>query len=133
MTLMQSTYEAMGKVRDSLRAEGFGVLTEIDVRRTLKEKVGHDMGRYVILGACNPQLARRGLQTEQEVGALLPCNVVVYEDSGASGGAAGETVVIAQDPQPMLGMVGNPALAPVAHEARERLQRAIGALGGQPR
>ena len=121
--------EAVGKVKDALKEQGFGVLTEIDVQRTLKEKLDHEMGRYLILGACNPQLARRGLMAEKELGVLLPCNVVLYEDAGSGG----DIVVIAQDPQPMLGMVGNPALGPMATEARERLQRALASLGGTPR
>jgi uncharacterized protein (DUF302 family) len=119
---------AVAKTRQALQAEGFGVLTEVDVQRTLQEKLGHQMGRYLILGACNPALAHRALQAEPELGALLPCNVVVYEDA-----AGGETVVIAQDPEPMLSMVGNPALAPVAAEARQRLERALGSLSGRPR
>jgi len=120
--------EAIGKVKDALKAEGFGVLTEIDVQRTLKEKLGHDMGRYVILGACNPRLAHGGLAAEQELGALLPCNVIVYEDRYADGA----TVVSAQDPQPMLGFVGNPALQPLAAEARERLVRVLASLAKDP-
>ena len=121
--------EAIARVREALKAEGFGILTEIDVQRTLKEKVGHEMGRYVILGACNPNLARQGLTAEIELGALLPCNVVVYEDSQH----AGETVVIAQNPDLMHDLVGNAALAPLAAEARSRIERALGALGGRPR
>ncbi|HEU5315443.1 MAG TPA: DUF302 domain-containing protein [Chloroflexota bacterium] len=120
--------DAIARVKDALKSEGFGVLTEIDVQRTMKEKLGHEMGRYVILGACNPPLAHRGLTAEQELGALLPCNVIVYEDRDAGGA----TVVSAQDPQPMLTMVGNPALAPVAEEARARLSRVLAALGGEP-
>jgi uncharacterized protein (DUF302 family) len=121
--------EAVAKEKDALKAEGFGVLTEIDVQRTLKEKLGHEMGRYLIMGACNPNLAHRAQRAEQEIGALLPCNVVVYEDRDAGG----ETVVIAQDPQTMLGTVGNPALEPVATEARQRLERALRSLGGRDR
>src|SRR5436190_14023843 len=108
--------EAVAKTREALKAQGFGVLTEIDVRRTMQEKLHYDLGgEYLILGACNPPLAHRGLMAEKELGALLPCNVVVYEDRDANH----ETVVIAQDPQIMLAMVGNPALAPVAAEARQ--------------
>jgi uncharacterized protein (DUF302 family) len=121
--------EAVTRTKEALKSEGFGVLTEIDIQKAMREKVDHQMGRYLILGACNPQLARRALQEEQEIGALLPCNVVVYEDAEAGG----ETVVIAQDPRPMLETVGNQALAAVATEARARLQRALGSLGGRPR
>ncbi|MBI3973506.1 MAG: DUF302 domain-containing protein [Chloroflexi bacterium] len=120
---------AVSKTKEALKEQGFGVLTEIDVQKTMKEKTGHEMGKYLILGACNPPLAHRALQAEKEIGALLPCNVVVYEDSDA----AGQTVVIAQDPQIMVSAAGNPALAPVAAEARERLARALEALGGTPR
>ena len=121
--------EAVARTKAALQGQGFGVLTEIDVQRTLREKLGHEMGRYVILGACNPQLALRGLTAEQELGGLLPCNVVVYEDRDAGG----ETVVVAQDPQQLLGAVGNPALTPVAAEARRRLEQVLAALGGRPR
>lgn len=122
--------EAVARTKEALKAEGFGVLTEIDVRRTMKEKTGHDLGgEYLILGACNPALAHQGLMAEKEIGALLPCNVVVYEDRDANN----ETVVIAQDPGLMLEMVGNVALAPVAAEARQRIERALVALGGRPR
>jgi len=127
--------EAVTKTKEALKAEGFGVLSEIDIQKAMREKVGHEMGRYLILGACNPQLAHRALQAEKELGALLPCNVVVYEDpgTGGAGGGGGETVVIAQDPQLMLDAVGNQALAAIASEARERLERALRALGGRPR
>jgi uncharacterized protein (DUF302 family) len=122
--------EAVAKTREALKAQGFGVLTEIDVRRTMKEKLGEDLGgEYLILGACNPPLAHAGLMAEHELGALLPCNVVVYEDRDANN----QTVVIAQDPQLMLELVGNPALAPVAAQAREKLGRALAQLGGLPR
>jgi len=126
--------EAVARTKEALKAEGFGVLSEIDIQKAMREKVGHEMGRYLILGACNPQLAHRALQAEQELGALLPCNVVVYEDGAGDAGRAGaETVVIAQDPQLMLGAVGNQALAPIATEARARLERALNSLGGRPR
>ena len=125
--------EAVTKTKEALKAEGFGVLSEIDIQKAMREKVRHEMGRYLILGACNPQLAHRALQAEKELGALLPCNVVVYEDPGTGGAGGGETVIIAQDPQLMLDAVGNQALAAIASEARERLERALRALGGRPR
>ncbi|MFN8534069.1 MAG: DUF302 domain-containing protein [Dehalococcoidia bacterium] len=113
--------EAIAAVKEALKAEGFGVLTEIDVQQTLRDKIGEMIEPYVILGACNPVLAHRALAAEPEVGLLLPCNVVVRSANGAS------RVDIA-DPQAMLGIVGNPALDAVATEARTRLQRALDML-----
>lgn len=111
--------EAYARVQESLKAEGFGVLTEIDVASTLKKKLDVDFGRrYVILGACNPNLAYQALQAELELGLLLPCNVIVYETEGG-------TVVSAVDPNEALGIVGNETLQTVAVEARARLKRAI--------
>ncbi|HET8578923.1 MAG TPA: DUF302 domain-containing protein [Methylomirabilota bacterium] len=120
---MAGSYEdAIPKVTEALKAEGFGVLTEIDVRATIKKKLDKDFRKYIILGACNPQLAYQGLTAEIELGLLLPCNVLVYE------GQDGRTVVSAQDPDTMLKVIGSEALRPVAHEARARLQRAIASL-----
>ncbi len=117
--------EAVQKTREALQGQGFGVLTEIDTREKMKEKLGVDMPRYLILGACNPPLARKALQAEPEIGLLLPCNVIVYES------AAGETVVAAIDPDAMLAMIGdNAAVAEVARDARTRLTAAIDALRG---
>lgn len=111
--------DAEAKVRELLAAEGFGILTEIDVAATLKEKLGLTRSPYRILGACNPQLAADALDVEIDVGLLLPCNVVLYED-------AGTTVVAALDPATMVDVAGNPALEDVAGEARARLERLIG-------
>jgi uncharacterized protein (DUF302 family) len=110
--------ETVTRVRALLQSEGFGVLTEIDVRKTIKEKLGEDFRRYVILGACNPQLAHRAFQAELEIGLLLPCNVIVYEDGDHS-------VVSVMDPLAALRMTGNETLQPVAEEARVRLDRVV--------
>ena len=116
--------EAVQRVKDALKVEGFGVLSEIDVRKTMREKLGDEMESYIILGACNPPLAHRALEQELDIGLLLPCNVVVR----AAG--TGSRVDVA-DPQAMLGIVGNEQLNAVADEAKQRLQRVVAALGGQ--
>jgi len=116
--------EAIPRVKEALKAEGFGVLTEIDVRRTLREKLGAEMEPYIILGACNPSLAHRALEQEPDIGLLLPCNVVVRTEG------QGSRVEVA-DPQVMLGIVGNKELNAVAEEAQKRLQRVVVSLGGQ--
>jgi len=115
--------EAIERATAALKAEGFGVLTTIDVRDTLKQKLDREFRRYVILGACNPLLADRALRAELEIGLLLPCNVVVYEtDDGGS-------VIAAMAPLTALGLVGdNPELQRVAKEADERLRRALVSL-----
>ena len=118
--------EAVARTREALTAEGFGVLSTIDVQQTMQEKLGVDFEPYVILGACNPQLAYRGLQVEHELGLLLPCNVIVHEHEGAS-------VVSVVDPAQMLGVVGdNTELRAVAAEAGERLRRVVSALSMNP-
>lgn len=118
--------DAVTAVRDALGREGFGVLTEIDVRATLKKKLDVDFQPYVILGACNPSMAHRALSAEPDIGLLLPCNVVVYTPPG------GATVVAALDPVEQLKLSGNAAVEPVAQEVRARLERvveAVAALG----
>ena len=122
-TLQVSYEEAIPRVRDALKAEGFGVLTEIDVREILREKLGVEMEAYLILGACNPALAHRALEQEPEIGLLLPCNVVIRAAS------SGCRVEIA-DPEAMLGIVGSKQLDAIAEEAKQRLQRVVAALGG---
>ena len=107
----------------ALKAEGFGVLTTIDVQHTLKQKLDRDFRKYVILGACNPPLADRALHAELEVGLLLPCNVIVYEDT------PGTSVVSAMAPMATLGIVGsNTEVEAVAQEADARLRRAVTSL-----
>ena len=121
---LNAPYEvAIERVTAALKNEGFGVLTTIDVKATLKQKLDADFRHYVILGACNPPLAQRALSTELEIGLLLPCNVIVYEDESGTG-----SVVSIVDPQAMLGTGINPALAPVADEAAARLRRVLAAV-----
>ncbi len=135
MALTQHTYgfgtrvslgfdAAVQRTTELLKEEGFGVLTTIDVQKTLREKLGAEFRRYVILGACNPPLAHRALTAELEIGLLLPCNVIVYEDGAA-------TAVSFMDAGAALGFVGNPALDPVGREARERLERVARRLEGE--
>jgi uncharacterized protein (DUF302 family) len=115
--------DALQRTKDALKSEGFGVLTEIDVQQTLREKLDAGFRKYVIIGACNPPLAHRALQSELEIGLLLPCNVIVYEDGPR------RSVVSAMAPMVALGLVGeNPALQDVAREADDRLRRALGEL-----
>lgn len=107
----------LAKLPDVLKTEGFGVLTQIDVRDTLHEKLGVDFRRYKILGACNPALAHRALQAELAVGVMLPCNVIVYEEGD-------KTVVIAVDPMETIA-AGSAALRPIAEEVRGKLARVL--------
>ena len=118
--------EAIERATAALKEQGFGVLTQIDMKAALKEKIGVDVDRYMILGACNPALAHRALQAEREIGILLPCNVIVYETG------PGESVVAAMAPKAALSVVGaNAALDDVAEEADARLQQAMEALEGE--
>jgi uncharacterized protein (DUF302 family) len=120
---LDTSYEAaLGRVAEALKAEGFGVLTEIDVQATLKQKVGVAFRPYKILGACNPPLAHRALTTAPEAGLLLPCNVTV---ALADDGLIDVALV---DPLAMPGVIDNPALSPIAAEARTRLERVAAAL-----
>jgi uncharacterized protein (DUF302 family) len=110
--------EAVERVRAELQAEGFGVLCEIDVRQTLKDKLDVDREPYLILGACNPPLAHRALEAEPGLGVLLPCNVVVYQREG-------ETTISAVDAERMLSLVGNDAVEPIAADVRRRLAAVV--------
>ena len=114
--------EAVSRVTEELQKEGFGVLTEIDVKATLKKKLDLDFRNYVILGACNPQFAHRALSTEDKVGILLPCNVVVQEHED------GTVEVSAVDPVAMMRASENPALQELAREVKERLKKVIESL-----
>ena len=114
--------EAVLKAIEALAAEGFGVLTEIDVAATMKKRLGKDMPPYKIIGACNPQLAHRAIEAEPRIGALLPCNVVVRQD------AAGGTFVDIMDPQAVLDLVGRPEIEGIAAEVRAKLERVLASL-----
>jgi uncharacterized protein (DUF302 family) len=117
--------QAVEQATAALKAQGFGVLTTIDVQQTLKQKLDRSFRKYVILGACNPPLADRALQAELEIGLLLPCNVIVYEVS------PGHSAVSAMAPLTASGIVGdNPELQAVAREADSRLRAALTTLGG---
>ena len=118
-TLKTSFEQAIGKATEALKTEGFGVLTQIDVKTTLKEKINVDFRRYMILGACNPALAHRALSANPDVGLLLPCNITVQE--------TGEGIVVAAvDPIQMLSVLpDDPSVKEVAIEARQKLERAI--------
>lgn len=118
-TVDLSYEEAEKRIREELEKEGFGILTEIDVKATLRKKLDVDFQPYVILGACSPPLAHQALTAEPDVGLLLPCNVVVRT------GEDGETIVEAMDPIPVLEMADNEALRPLGKDARERLERAL--------
>src|SRR6516165_8068194 len=123
-TVVNLSYDqALERTRAALKDQGFGVLAEIDVKATMKAKLDADFRPYVILGACNPPLAHRALSEDLGIGLLLPCNVVVYDNGD------GTSTVEAMDPEAALALVGdNKAIAEVAHEARARLGRAIGAV-----
>ena len=122
-TTLDVPYEtAIEQATAALKAEGFGVLTEIDVKAKKKKKLDVDFRPYIILGACNPNLAHQALQTELDLGLLLPCNVIVYEND------EGQSVVSIIDPIMMMGVIENEALSLVANEAKARLQRVIAAL-----
>ncbi|MFN3134130.1 MAG: DUF302 domain-containing protein [Candidatus Kryptonium sp.] len=117
-TVNLSYEEAVNKVTEELKKEGFGVLTTIDVKETLKKKLDVDFDKYIILGACNPPYAYKALQAEYELGLILPCNVIVYEKDG-------KVTVSAFDPMVMTEIVDNPKLKEIAFEVRKKLERVI--------
>ena len=116
--------QAVQRVREELKSEGFGVLCEIDVQATLKEKLGVDGEPYTILGACNPPLAHQALEAEPDLGVLLPCNVVVYRRNG-------ETQIAAVDAERMLSIVDNEQLAPIGADVKRRLGAVVGRVADQ--
>lgn len=115
-------HEAVEKVAVKLKDQGFGVLTDIDVKKTLKEKLNADFRNYRILGVCNPARAYQALQTDEEIGLLLPCNVIVYERDD------GSVIVSAQRPTVAFAVAGNPALEPLAQEVETTLKEVVDAL-----
>jgi uncharacterized protein (DUF302 family) len=117
-TVNLSYEQAIEKVTEELKKEGFGVLTTIDVKETLKKKLDVDFKKYVILGACNPPFAHKALQAEEEIGLLLPCNVIVYEKEN-------KTVVSIFDPMVMMRVLDNESIKPIAEEVKQRLQRVL--------
>lgn len=122
-TTLTAAYDrVVPRVKQALKDEGFGVMGEIDVQAALKEKLGVEGGRYLIIGACNPSLAHKALQAEPDLGVFLPCNVIVFE-------APDGTHVSAVDPQSMLGAIENPVLEQIAAEVKRRFTRVIAALG----
>ncbi len=112
--------DAVAKVKEELKKEGFGVLTEIDVKQTLKTKLNVDFDDYIILGACNPPLAYQALTAERDIGVLLPCNVIVYVQSG-------KTFISAVLPTVQLGKAGNPKLLPIAEQVENKLKKVVDA------
>lgn len=121
-TLDQGFDQVLAKVPEALKAEGFGVLTEIDVQATLKKKLDVDFRRYRILGACNPPFAHQALSHSLDIGMLLPCNVIVYETDD------GKTVVSAVDPMQTLAAQADASVRPIAEQVQARLRRVIAAL-----
>jgi uncharacterized protein (DUF302 family) len=120
-TVSLSYERTIEKVTEELKKEGFGVLTTIDVKDTLKKKLNVDFNKYIILGACNPPFAYQALQAEEQVGLLLPCNVIVYEKNG-------KTVLAAFDPMSMTKVMDNEAMRPIAEQVKAKLLRAVNAV-----
>lgn len=122
-TVALSYEQAVERVTATLKEQGFGILTEIDVKATLKKKIDKDFTKYVILGACNPHLASRALAGDIDIGLLLPCNVTVYENP-----ADGKTVVSVLDPEMMVTLTGRKDIEPLAREARDKVVAALEAI-----
>jgi uncharacterized protein (DUF302 family) len=120
--LKSSFEEAVEEVTQALKKEGFGILTQIDVKDILKKKLNVDFRKYIILGACNPPFAYQSLQAETEIGLLLPCNVIVYEDD------SGNTVVSAVNPESAMGMIDNPKLKEIANQVQAKLKKVVDTL-----
>jgi len=114
--------EAVSKVTESMKEQGFGILTEIDAKKVLKEKLGLDRKPYKILGACNPQFAHKAIDMDPEIGTLLPCNVLIYEKDD------GTVAVSAMNPEAALKLVGNPSIEDIAKQVRTRIEKALEAL-----
>jgi uncharacterized protein (DUF302 family) len=124
-TRLQTTFDdAVTRTREVLAKQGFGVLTEIDVKATLKAKLGEDIEDYLILGACNPQLAHQAINVDRQIGALLPCNVVVRSDPSDDGAV----IVEAMNPQVLFELTDEPALKEIADEVTAKLQSALNLL-----
>lgn len=111
--------EAVDKVKENLRTQGFGVLTEINVRNIFREKLNIERKPYIILGACNPQYANQAIETEPDIGTLLPCNIVIYQEDND------KTIISAMNPESALGLVDNPELTKVAKEVKNKIERAL--------
>ncbi len=118
-TVSSTVEDAVVKVTEALKSEGFGVLTTIDIASKLKEKIGVDFRKYVILGACNPPLAHKALLTEDKIGVMLPCNVIIQQKT------ASEVEVAAINPEATMSAIGNSKLLPIAKEVSEKLKNAI--------
>ncbi|MDV3126165.1 DUF302 domain-containing protein [Mycobacterium sp. 21AC1] len=130
-TTLHTTFEeAVTRTRQALADQGFGILTEIDMKATLKTKLDEDMEDYLILGACNPPLAHRAVNADRQIGLLLPCNVTVRADTTAGGGAV---IIDAMDPQVMVQVSDRPGLRAVADEAAAKLRAALDALNSDGR
>ena len=121
VTLNDSVENGIARVTEALKEEGFGILTEIDVKATLKKKLDVEFDKYIILGACNPPSAHKALKAERDVGLMLPCNVIVYDQEG-------KTFVSAILPTAAMEMIDNPELKKVAEEVEEKLKRVINAV-----
>ena len=125
ISLEGSVNEVVQRVKSEFKAQGFGILTEIDIQATLQEKIGAQVEPYIILGACNPELAKRALEIEPEIGLLLPCNIVVRQSQGA-------VLVHALNPQVMVSIPGQPGLQDIADDAGARIDRALATLSARP-